>query len=55
MVPNIIIAIEDDMKIDSIPRLNQWIETPPPMLAIKNLAIVAMVGHFIALAPCEAK
>ena len=51
IVPNTIIAKEEETKIDSIPRLKKLIETPPPILAIKNLAIVASVGHFIAFAP----
>ena len=55
IVPNTIMAKDEETKIDSIPRLKKLIETPPPILAIKNLAIVASVGHFIAFAPCEAK
>ena len=30
-------------------------DIPPPMPAIANLAMVAIIGQSIALAPCEAK
>ena len=51
MIPKMVIATEDEMKIDSIPKPNQYIDTAPPILATKNLIIVAIVGHFMALAP----
>ena len=48
-------AIDEDKKIDSIPNPKIYIEMLPPILAIRNLAIVAIVGHSIAFAPCDAK
>ena len=51
MIPKMVIATEDEMKIDSIPKPSQYTDTAPPTLATKNLIIVAIVGHFMALAP----
>ena len=51
MIPKMVIATEDEMKIDSIPKPSQYTDIAPPIQATKNLIIVAIVGHFMALAP----